>query len=84
MVRITRDGVTYHPDELDRKTGEPLEPAAEVAELSPVKAATLELEAAGATVAGNWWTLPIADDDGPVKVQGAGRALERLKANATG
>lgn len=80
MARITRDGVTFHPDQLDRKTGEPLEEGnAPAAELTPAEAAALELEEMGATQAGTWWALEI-DGGATLKANGAVRALEEFKA----
>lgn len=83
MVRITRDGVTYHPDQLDRRTGEPFTPAAPPgSELTEAQAAAIVLTEAGATMAGVWWTLPAADPEAdPVKIQGAVAALRLLRAS---
>jgi hypothetical protein len=79
MARITRDGVTFHPDQLDRKTGEPLEEGpAPAAELTPAQAAAAELRALGAENSGNWWALEI---NGEVhKSQGAEKSLKAFKA----
>lgn len=79
MARITRNGRTYHPDELDNITGEPLEAAPAAAEeLTAAQAATLELEELGATKSGTWWSLEL--DGEVVKANGAVAALEAIKA----
>lgn len=80
MARITRNGRTYHPDELDNITGEPLEGAAqeEPDELTAAQAATLDLEELGATKSGTWWSLEL--DGEVVKANGAVAALEAIKA----
>lgn len=82
MPRITREDRTYHPDELDPITGEPLEAAAAPAreELTPAQAATLELENLGATQSGTWWSYIIPGTDREVKANGAVAALEAIKA----
>lgn len=78
MPRITRDGHTYRSDELDPRTGEPLEAAPAAAEeLTPAQAATRELEDLGATQSGTWWSLEIAGE--VVKANGAVAALEAIK-----
>lgn len=79
MPRITRDGVTYHPDQLDRITGEPLEAVTELEpELTPAQAAALELAALGATKLGTWWHLEVNGE--VVKANGAVAALEAITA----
>lgn len=79
MPRITRGDRTYHPDELDPITGEPLEAAeAPAEELTPAQAATRELEELGAEKSGTWWSLEI--DGEVVKANGAVAALEAIKA----
>lgn len=80
MARITRGGVTYHPDELDPRTGEPLEELEPEVELTPAQAATLELEELGATKSGTWWSYTLPGSDIEVKANGAVAAIEEIRA----